>query len=85
MSQVSGDVEDRAPEFQRTPDGYIRRSTLLQTVGACVGVLGAMLGLYRLIDGINESFLQHLQNERNERINADNRLDNKIDQWCRRR
>lgn len=77
--------KDRSQEFQGAPDMYIRRDTLFKTVGAAVGILGAMLGLFRFFDAYREYADRLVQNERVERLNQFNRLDQRIDGCCRRR
>ena len=77
--------ENRTSELPRAPDGYIRRSTLLQTVGACVGLFGAIVGGYGFIDRMRDAILAELRNERIERINEDSRINERIDSCCQLR
>jgi len=79
------DFKNRTSEFQRVPDGYIRRESLFKVVGAAVGILGALLGLFRFLDAFREYTDRSVQNERIERINQFNRIDQRIDECCSRR
>lgn len=77
-------TQDRAQDFHGPPDGYIRKSSLFQTVGAVVGLLGAYVGISGLLDRYLESVRTEVRNERVERINQFNRIDQRIDSCCRR-
>ena len=72
-----GVFENGENQLQRKPALYIRRSepinlaTLLLLVGSCVALLTFV---WRVTDGIQANFRQEVQNERHERINADQEL-----------
>ena len=85
MAHGEKDSTDRDNELPRAPDGYIRRSTLLQAVGACVGLFGAVIGGYGFIDRMRDAILAELHNERIERINEDSRINERIDSCCQLR
>lgn len=78
-------TENRNQEYRGSPDAYIRRSTLLQTVGAFVGIVGAYFGIQRFFADFSERLERLIQNERVERINQDNRVQDRLDSCCRRR
>lgn len=71
--------EERLPS---APDGYIRRETIFQTIGAAIGILGAVFGLV----GLNNSYRDYVDriflNERTERIANDNQIENRLDGCC---
>lgn len=77
---MSGKTSDREEEHRGEPDGYVRRSTILQVVGAVAGVVGAYVGFSGLFDRLYEYVRAEVRNERVERINSDNRIENKLDQ-----
>lgn len=79
------DSQNRSQELRSAHDGYIRRSDLLKTLGAVVGVLGTLFGAYGIIDRITESIRLEIRNERTERINADNQLQLRQYECCARR
>lgn len=85
MANGEENSANRIPKLSSPPDGYIRRSTLLQTLGAIVGVFGAIIGLYRFFDGRDQRIRADVSNERHERIAADARINDRIDRCCTRR
>lgn len=84
MSEREKNPPNRVPQLQGPPDGYIRRSTLLQTLGALVGIFGAIVGLYRFLDARDSRTRDEVRNERTERIDADSRINARIDRCCSR-
>jgi cell division protein FtsX len=79
------DFENRSQEFYGAPDGYVRRESIFKTIGAAVGILGAILGIVGLNNAYREYVDRLITNERNERINQDNRFEQRLYDCCRRR
>lgn len=77
---MSADSENRSQELSGAPDGYVRRESLYKALGAAIGILGAILGLIRFFDAYREYVDVSVRNERIERINSDNRIEQKLDQ-----
>ena len=71
---MNGGSEDRAEELRGAPDGYIRKQTIFQVVGAAVGILGAVLGLIGLHNSYRDYVDRRVDNEEAKRINADNEI-----------
>lgn len=80
-----GNTTNRVQDLPGPPDSYVRRTTLLQTLGACVGVFGAIIGFYGFLDRLRDALATEIRNERIERINAQVRTDERIDACCSRR
>lgn len=78
-------TSNRSQELPGPPDGYVRRETIFKTIGAAVGILGAMFGLIRFFDAYREYVDSKVRDERNERINQDNKIENRLDGCCGRR
>jgi len=88
MSGHEGNDPDRRPETQDGPTFSIRRDDdkTFKSILLILGFLVSLLGLaFVVFTGINNRTDATIQNERIERINADNRLGDRIDQCCRRR
>jgi len=75
----SSHLEDRLPS---APDGYIRWTDLLKALGAIVGIFGACVGGYGFLDRHFDTLRVEIRNERVERLNAQTRIEERIDACC---
>lgn len=85
---ANGENKDRGQGVQPPVEYRIRRDdaaawrNVFLVLGACVGLLGFF---FTFLNGINEAFDRKLQNERNERINQDNKIEIRLDRCCGRK
>lgn len=84
MADDDGQSSDRKERLPSVPEGYVRRQTIFTTIGAAVGILGSVLGLLGLNNAYRDYVDRLITNERNERINADNKIEIRVDGCCRR-
>lgn len=68
-----------------TPDGYLRISDIWKAIGAFIGFTSLLFTGNAAFDRLRDWMAVSLQNERVERINADNKIEQRIDSCCRRR
>lgn len=81
------DSSHRAHESEGRPDGYIRKSDIeafIKAFGAFMGFLGVLFGGLKYVDSVRDYVDRRVDNERAERINADNRIEQRCSEVRRR-
>lgn len=74
---MNDDFENRPQDLRRTPDAYIRideLAKLLKILGALVSIIVSFFAVIRFADSYREYVDRKVENERTERVNADNEI-----------
>lgn len=81
------DIENRPHEPESAPDGYLRKSDLeafVKALGAFMAILGFIFGGLKYVDSVRDYVDRRIDNERAERINADNRVEQACYRGCQK-
>lgn len=79
------DSSYRSHKFSSPPDGYVRRQTIFNTIGAAVGILGSVLGMFGAYNYVRDYIDRRISEERSERIEQSNFFTAQLNECCRKK